>query len=103
MYDNHLEGIGRQLLESGACYSKGESHHAEKYGNYGQGIGWVGQLVSPAGSLYVEGLGRDGIVMCNLEVIYQKEGICCTSTMGHNEEIPDVTVQSIWIWSVGNR
>ena len=70
--------------------------------NDGQGIVGVGGLVSPAGSLYIEVQGGDGIGMCNLEVISKKGGICCTSTMGHHEEIPDRMGQYIWICSVGN-
>ena len=94
--------IVRRLLESLACYSKGKSYHAEKYGNDVQGIVGVGGLVSPDGSLYFERQGRDGIGMCKLDVISQKEGICCTSTMGNHEEIPNRMRQYIWICNVGN-
>ena len=59
--------------------------HAEKDGNCGQGIVGVGGLVYTTVSLYVEGLGGDGIDMCNLEVIFQKWEICWTTTMEHHE------------------
>ena len=89
-------------MDSGDWYSKGEYHHAAKYGNDGQGIVGVEGLVSPAGSLYFEGLGSYWIGMCNLEVISHKGGIYCTYTMGHHEEIPDRMGQSIWIWIFEN-
>ena len=82
-------GIVRRILESRTCYSKGKYHHAEKYGNDGQGIVQVGGLVYLAGSLYVEVRGIDGIGMCNLEFISHKEGICWTYAMVNNEEILD--------------
>ena len=59
--------------------------HAEKDGNCGQGIVGVGGLVYTTVSLYVEGLGGDGIDMCNLEFIFQKWEICWTTTMEHHE------------------
>ena len=97
-----MAGIVRRLLDLGAWYSKGKSHHAEKYGNYVQGIVGDGGLVSPDGSLYIERRCGDVIGMCNLEVISQKGGICWTSKMVHHEEIPDGMGQYIWIRSVGN-
>ena len=85
-----MAGVYRHILGSGAWYSKGKSHHADKYVNDGQGIVGVGGLVSPAGFLYVEVQGEDGIGMCNFEVLFQKGRICWTFTMGHNELIFNV-------------
>ena len=65
--------------------------------NDGQGIVGVVGLVSPAGSLYFEGRGGDGIDMCKLEVISQRGGTCWTSKMGHHEENPNIMSQYIWI------
>ena len=48
--------------------------HAEKDGNCGQGIVGVGGLVYTTVSLYVEGLGGDGIDMCNLNFSLIKGG-----------------------------
>ena len=65
-------------------------------------IGSNKRAITSYGYLYVEGRGVDGIGMCNLEVVSEKGGICWTSTMGNNEEIPDGMGQYIWICSVGN-
>ena len=59
-------------------------------------------MITSYGYLSVEGIGVDGIGMCNLEVVSEKQGICFTYTMGQHEEIPDGMSQYIWSWSVGN-
>ena len=59
-------------------------------------------MITSYGYLYVEGIGVDGIGMCNLEVVSEKGGICCTSIMGQHEESPDSMGKYLWIWSVGN-
>ena len=69
-----MEVIVRCLLELVAWYSEEKYCHNEKYGNDGQGIVGVGRMVSPSGSLSVEGRGGYGIGMCNLRLSFRKGG-----------------------------
>ena len=43
-----------------------------------------------------------GLVCVTLRLSLIKGGVCWTSTMGKNEEIPNYMGQYICIWSVGN-
>ena len=54
------------------------------------------------GYLSVEGIGVDGIGMCNLEVVSEKGGTYWIFTVGQHEESPDSMGKYLWIWSVGN-
>ena len=60
------------------------------------------RAITSYGYLYVEVRFGYGSGMCNIEIVTHKGEISWTYIMGQHEEIPDVMVQYIWIWSVGN-